>query len=167
MLEILVTLAVIAIGVLGTASLQALALKINQGGQLRSQAVILGLDLIERIEANNVAAIAGSYAPASLPTSAAKDCVASYCSPSELATYDLVQFKTRMEAQLPAATATIAVSGSGPFTYTIQINWQERIARASDTALETTGTTTVTGGGQIESFSYTVSKMFANRSLVV
>jgi type IV pilus assembly protein PilV len=167
LLEILVTLFVLAIGILGTASLQAFALKISQGGQLRSQAVILGLDLLERIEANNPAAIAGNYAPATLPTSFPKDCATSYCLPTELATYDLVQFKNRLEAQLPGASAAITFAGAGPFTYTIQINWEERIAKGARTQVDTGGSTTVGVSGKTERFSYTVSKMFPNRSIAV
>lgn len=167
LLEILVSLFIVAIGVLGVAGLQASALKVAKGGQLRSQAVILGLDLLERIEANNPAAIAGSYAPASLPTSFSKDCATNYCLPSELATYDLVQFKNRLEAQLPGASATISFAGAGPVTYTIQINWEERITKGSTTAVTTSGTTTVGASGKTETFSYTVTKMFPNRSIVV
>lgn len=167
MLELLVTLFVIAIGVLGTASIQAVALKMSQGGHLRTQAVILGLDLLERVEANNPAAVAGNYAPASLPTSYDTDCAASYCLPSDLATYDLVQFKNRLESQLPGATATITVAGAGPFTYTIQINWEERIAKPAGTTMTTSGTTSVGAAGKTEIFSYTVTKMFSNRSIVV
>lgn len=167
MLEILVTLFVIAIGVLGTASLQTLALKMSKGGQFRSQAVILGLDLIERIEANNPSAIAGSYAPATLPTDYPKDCRTAYCLPSELATYDLVQFKNRMESQLPGASVTISFAGAGPFTYTIQINWEERIARPAGSTVVTSGTTSVGTSGKTETFSYTVTKSFTNRLIVV
>jgi type IV pilus assembly protein PilV len=167
MLEILVTLFVIAIGVLGTATLQAFALKMSHGGQMRSQAVILGLDLLERIEANNPGMVAGSYAPASLPTSYAKDCTVDYCLANELATYDLVEFKNRLEAQLPAASATITLAGTGPYTYTIQINWEERISKGASTTVATGGTTTVGVSGKTESFSYTISKMYPNRSIVL
>lgn len=167
MIEILVTLFVIAIGVLGTASLQAFALKISHSGQLRSQAVILGSDLMERVEANNPGAIAGTYAPATLPTSSAKDCVAEYCLPSELAVYDLAQFMQRLQAQLPGASASVTFAGAGPFTYTVQINWEERIARSASTTLDTTGVTSVDASGKVERFSYTAVKVFSNRSIVV
>lgn len=167
MLEILVSLFIVAIGVLGTAGLQAFALKMNQGGQFRSQAVILGIDFIERVEANNTAAIVGAYAPATYPTSASKDCSAVVCSPTELATYDLVQFKTRLDATLPGASITLGMTGSGPFTYTVQINWQERITRAARTTVATGGTTTVDATGKMETFSYSISRMFQNRSLIV
>lgn len=169
LLEILVSLMLIAIGVLGTAGLQALALKMNQGGQLRSQAVVLGIDLIERIEANNVAAIAGSYAPATYPTSYTTDCSTAFCSPADLATYDLVNFKLRVLDQLPNAAITISMAGTGPVTYSVRIDWVERISKAKDTAVDTTGASAVTsaGGGQTETFSYSITRMFQNRSLVV
>lgn len=166
LIEILVTLFVIALGILGTAGLQAVALKISHSGQLRSQAVILGLDLLERIEANNPAAIVGNYAPGTLPTSAAKDCSTSFCLPIELATYDLAQFNNLVAAQLPGATATVTFAGAGPFTYTVQINWVERIAKDATTAVATTGGTVDTSG-KTETLSYTVSKMFSNRAVVI
>ena len=115
LLEILVSMLIIAVGILGTAGLQAFALKVNQGGQLRSQAVILGIDFIERVEANNGATIAGGYAPATYPTSFPVDCATTFCQQSELATYDLVKFKERVLAQLPGASVTTTVSGAGPF----------------------------------------------------
>jgi type IV pilus assembly protein PilV len=167
LLEILVTLFVIALGVLGTAGLQAIAMKMSQGGQLRSQAVILGLDLLERIEANNPGAVAGSYAPVTLPTAYAKDCALAYCLPSELATYDLVQFKNRVEAQLPGAVVTVTSAGAGPITYTVQIEWEERIGKGSTTTVTTSGGTSVGATGKTEKFSYTVTKTYPNRSIVV
>ena len=92
LLEVLVTIFVIALALLGTAGLQAYGMKVTQSGQLRTQAVILGLDMLERIEANNPAAVAGNYVVNPLPTAVPADCFAVLCTPAELATYDLVQF---------------------------------------------------------------------------
>lgn len=167
LLEILVTLFIVALGILGTAGLQTLALKMNKGGQLRSQALVLGMDLLERIEANNAAAIAGSYAPATQPVTFTKDCTYEYCNAGELATYDLVDFKGRLQAQLPGATYLITFSGAGPVTYTVQINWEERISKSSTTTVATGGTTTVGTTGETERFSYTITRMYANRAVVV
>ena len=157
LLEILISMLIIAVGVLGTAGLQAFALKVNQGGQLRSQAVILGIDFIERVEANNGATITGGYAPASYPTSYPVDCSTTYCQQSELATYDLVKFKARVLAQLPGASVTVSMTGAGPFTYSVSINWEERITSSKGAA----------AGAQSETFSYSISRMFQNRSLIV
>lgn len=182
LIEILVSMLIIAIGVLGTAGMQALALKVNKGGQLRSQAVILGIDFIERVEANNGATITGAYAPATYPSSSAKDCSAVYCLQSELATYDLVEFKARVLAQLPGASVCVmmtgpagtgpcvagtAPTGTGPYLYWVRIDWQERITKGVGTTVATTGTTTVDASGKIETFSYTITRMFQNRALVV
>jgi len=169
MLEVLVTLFVIAVALLGTAGLQSYAVKVNQGGQFRTQAVVLGLDLLERIEANNEAAIAGAYAADPLPDNAPVDCFGSPCSPTDLATYDLVQLKTKVEEALPNGSATVAIAGAapGPWTYTLRINWEERITRTSRTATATTGTTTVGATGETERFSYTVSRTIYDRSIVI
>lgn len=166
LLEILVSLLLIAIGVLGTAGLQALALKINQGGQMRSQAVVIGMDFVERVEANNVAAIAGKYAPASYPTSYAKDCTTAYCTVDELAIYDLVEFKTHVDRQLRNATITISKTGTGPVIYTIRIDWVERISKGKGTSVSTSGSSVVSGG-QTETFSYSITRTYQNRSLII
>ena len=167
LLEILVTLFVLALGVLGTAGLQAFALKLSQGAQLRSQAVVLGLDLLERMEAINPAAIAGNYEAAVLPAASPNDCRAAFCSPSELATYDLVQFKTRVEAQLPGATATVTFTPGAIVAYTVQINWVERIAKGATTTASAGGASNVDATGKTEAFSYTIRKQFFNRATVV
>lgn len=167
LLEVLVTLFVIAIALLGTAGLQTYAMKVHQGGQFRTQAVILGLDVLERIEANNEAAIIGAYVASPLPTVAPVDCFGTACSPTDLATYDLVQVGVKLATSLPNGTATIAIAGAGPWTYTLQINWEERITRSARTATTTTGLSTVGTAGETERFSYTVSRTIYNRSLVI
>jgi len=167
LLEVLVTLVVIAVALLGTAGLQTYAMKVHQGGQFRTQAVILGLDLLERIEANNEAAIVGAYAADPLPTVAPVDCFGSACSPTDLATYDLVQVGAKLAQALPNGNATVAITGAGPWIYTLQINWEERITRSARTATTTSGTTTVGATGETERFSYTVSRTIYNRSIVI
>lgn len=168
LLEVLITLFIIALAVLGTAGLQSLAAKTSLGGQFRTQAVILGLDILERIEANNSAAMSSAYAASTLPTTFPTDCYATFCIPADLAVYDLVQFRNKLVAQLPGASASITVSASGPFVdYRVEIIWVERISKGSRTAVATSGTTTVTDAGKTETFSYTVTKTFYNRSVVV
>ena len=167
MLEVLVTLFVIAVALLGTAGLQSFASRVNQGGQLRTQAVILGLDLLERIEANNEAAKVGAYVADPLPDDAPVDCFAMSCTPTDLALYDLVQFKTKLEAALPNGDATVTRTGAGPWTYTVQINWEERITNASRATTATTGNTTVAADAKTERFSYTVNRTIYDRLIMI
>jgi len=89
------------------------------------------------------------------------------CTTAAWETYDLVQFKTKLEAALPNATATIVRTGAGPWTYTLQINWEERITKTSRTTAATTGTTTVGATGETERFSYTVSRTIYNRMIMI
>jgi type IV pilus assembly protein PilV len=150
MLEVLITVFVIAMALLGTAALQAYSIKVSQGGQFRTQAVILATDLVERLAANTVAAAAGNY-EATLPSTASvTDCSANSCTAQQMAQYDLSRFQERMQGALPDAAATVTRTGTGPWTYTVQITWKERSFKRKDSSSAVTGPT--------ESFSYTVSR---------
>ncbi len=61
MIEILVAVIVMAIGLLGLASLQVNGLRSNQNAYLRSQATTLAADIADRMRRNSGAAIAGQY----------------------------------------------------------------------------------------------------------
>lgn len=155
LIEALITMFVIAIALLGTANLQAYSIKVNQGGQFRGQAVLLGMDFLERVEANNEAAIAGVYA-ARLPLDVnAPDCVSAACTAADLALYDLTQLQAQLERQLPDASAEITFDGTGPYTYTVRISWRERASRPG------------TGDAAGETFSYTVSRTIYDRGVVL
>ena len=162
LLEVLVALFLITIALLGTAGMQAYGVKVTQGGQFRAQAVLLGADFMERVEANNVAAVAGSYV-ATLPTSPiAFDCVTSPCTPAKMAAYDLDQFQQNLARQLPAATAKIETEDTGVaglVRYKLTVNWQERSFKSKSSA--------TASGEATENFSYTVSRAIYNRAIVV
>lgn len=53
LIEILITLLVLGIGLIGIASLQLHALQANQSAYLRSQAVNLSYDILDRLRVNN------------------------------------------------------------------------------------------------------------------
>ena len=160
LVEVLITIFLIAIALLGSAQLQAYSIKVTQAGQFRGQAVILGTDLLERIEANNAAAIAGAYR-ATLPGTAenAADCSAGPCTASQMAAYDLARFEQALTRQLPEASATVAFAGAGPYTYTVQVSWRERVFRPKSANSADQSKT--------ESFSYTVSKTVYDRASVL
>jgi type IV pilus assembly protein PilV len=158
MIEVLITIFVIATALLGTAALQAYSIKVSQGGQFRTQAVILATDLVERLEANVTAAAAGNYV-ATLPSSSSvTDCSASACTSQQMAQYDLSRFQERLQAALPDAAATITRSGAGPWIYTVQITWKEPSFKRKDSSSALTGST--------ESFSYTVSRRVNDPAVV-
>ena len=61
LIEILITMVIIAVGLMGTATLQLTGLSSNQGSYLRTQASILVYDMADRMRGNPDRAIAGDY----------------------------------------------------------------------------------------------------------
>jgi type IV pilus assembly protein PilV len=150
MIEVLVTLVIVAVALLGTAGLQIYALKLNKSGEFRTQAVFAASDLLERMEANKTAAIAGSYAVSltSTVTTGATDCSAAACNATALAAYDVGLWETTLVSMLPQSSWSVTQTAAGPPSdYSIVINW---IDRSSDK----------TSSG--ESFSYTATRSINN-----
>jgi len=112
LLEVLVALLVLSVGLLGLAALQAVALKSNHGAYQRSQATFLAYDIIDRMRANRVLAISGSYnlAMASAPSGS-----------TTLAQQDLVDWMDNFVAVLlPAGDGSIACTTAAVCTVVVQ-----------------------------------------------
>ena len=149
MLEVLVSLILVALTMLGQAGLQASALKLSKGAASRMQAVMLTDEIAERIENNKV----GDYSLSSATTASAAstNCMTSNCSSSQLASYDLAAWTTRATTSLVNPAWSITKSGTNPATYTIFLSWQDRRDNAKATTYTTTGTS--------ETFSITSTKV--------
>ena len=171
MIEVLVTLLIISLALLGTAGLQAYSMRLNQGGQFRSLAVFLAADLAERMEANKAGALAGSYVLASTTGAtflagggtASTACVSSACTTATLAAYDLSQWQSAVAATLPQSSWSVAQAVNGSQnTYNITINWVDRRTNTNmDTPVSGSafGSNTATAG---EKFSYTATRTLFN-----
>lgn len=61
LLEVLIALLILSVGLLGIAALQLVSLKTNHGAYQRSQATILAYDMMDRLRANRVIAMAEGY----------------------------------------------------------------------------------------------------------
>lgn len=154
LIEILVTITITSIALLGAAGLQLRALRVGQSGQLRSQAVFLATDLTERMEANKSAAVLGSYAVSlsSTPPALVTTCATGACTSAGLAAFDLSQWQNSIQPLLPNSSWSVIQSTTGnPSTYTITINWTDR---RSDTTYASTGTG--------ETFSYVTTRTVFN-----
>jgi len=53
LIEVLIAVLVLGIGLLGVAGLQSVALSMNQGSYVRTQATVLARDIADRMRANN------------------------------------------------------------------------------------------------------------------
>lgn len=125
LIEILVTLVVTSLGLLGIAALQARGLQSNHDAYLYSQASALAYDMAERIRTNPVAATAGSYNTSMTNTPSAANCVTAECgSTAQMAAYDKYEWKeNQVKKLLPDASASINYSAP---TITIVIRWRGR-----------------------------------------
>ena len=133
MVETMVSLAVLSVGLLGLAGLQAAGARANYNAYLQSQATVIAQDMFERIRSNPD----GDYAillGAGLPIGNAA-CIGAgaNCTADDLARFDQIYLKCAtglvagdvactnrgIPALLPGGDASIAVAGND-FTLTIQ-----------------------------------------------
>ena len=97
MVEVMITVFVVAIGLLSAAALQATAKKAAIDAIQRSSASTLAVDILERMRANRE--VLASYAVTGLTaTPTAQDCTeAAPCTRAQLATYDLHRWWQSLE----------------------------------------------------------------------
>jgi len=125
LIEVLVSVLVLAIGLLGLASTQMMSLKNGNGAHHRYMASLAAQEIIERMRANPVAFNAGNYDRSGVggtSVGSAPDC-SSACQPSQLAGYDLYEWGALLTSNLPNGTGAIS-SGGG--TVQVTITWDEQ-----------------------------------------
>lgn len=112
LLESLVAVVVLALGVLGMLGVQMRSMAETQTGVRRAQAVRLIEDLSERLKSNPSAqASLNSYkADWNDSVTAAVDCSSAPCTPPQLASWDLKQWRSNVSEALPMGQAATFVS---------------------------------------------------------
>lgn len=119
LIEVLVTLLLVSIGLVGSLALQARAMQDNQSAYLRSQAVNMATDIADRIRLNPIGARANRYnidwskQPADFKSDS-----------NNLADRDLNSWLSWLKTGLGSrAAAQIQRSGD---TYTVDIRWHDQ-----------------------------------------
>ncbi len=123
LLEVLITVVVLSIGLLGIAGLQLVGLRFANNANLRYQAVLQANDMADRMRANQQGVSAGSYNNIS-GTGSDPGCITSGCSPAQMAATDAFQWNTANAQVLPAGTGTVTGNGANS-VFTVTINWTE------------------------------------------
>lgn len=134
LLEVLLTLVIVAIGLLGMAKLQLIGLQNAHETLMRSQAINLAYDIMDRMRANeggitngyynNIPTIVPGYPLPGACTAVAPNCSTGSCSSQQMATYDAFSWYCNVATLLPGGSATVTGTGSGnPFR--VVINWVE------------------------------------------
>ncbi len=113
LIEIMVSVTVLSIGLLGLAGLQATALRNNQSAFMRTQASLLAYDLADRMRANPDAVTAGAYSSETTTASATSDCsTTTGCSTTAMAANDLYEWTNAVTTYLPLGQGYICIDST-------------------------------------------------------
>ncbi|MDH5454431.1 MAG: type IV pilus modification protein PilV [Gammaproteobacteria bacterium] len=111
LIEVLVSTLILAIGLVGVAGMQALALHNNQEAQMRSHASALAYDLADRMRNNVAAANAGLYDPATASTQST--CyTSSGCAMGDMARDDMQRWLANVAATLPMGQGHVCIDST-------------------------------------------------------
>lgn len=128
MIEVLVTVFILAVGLLGLASMQMVSIKNINNSQFRSLATSYAYDMAERMRANRIGVSAGNYN--SITTVSAADPTCTSCSSAQIAQLDSFQWGQQLSQNvisggLPSGAGS--VSGSvATSVFDIQVTWDEQ-----------------------------------------
>ncbi|MBF0460567.1 MAG: type IV pilus modification protein PilV [Magnetococcales bacterium] len=128
LIEILITLLVLSVGLLGLAMLQTRTIQATHSAYLRSQASWLAYDILERMRANLPAAQAGAYVTNYGVTYPLTDCLTVTCSTAQMTAFDLYQWKSDLAARLSAGDGAVALNTVNATTqiFTISVRWDDK-----------------------------------------
>jgi type IV pilus assembly protein PilV len=143
LIEVLVSVLILAIGLLGLAGLQARGMKENHNAYLRAQATLMAQDMADRMRANAAGVVAGNYnSPTS--TEVAACLTSSGCTSAQMATNDFYEWTNKATgrmsvADLPNGKGAVCIDSTpndGTFAsqacdgtgnaYVVKIWWEER-----------------------------------------
>lgn len=138
LLEVLISLVILAVGLLGLAGLQSVSVINNHGSLMRSEASLLSYDILDRMRANRDQALTTNQYLSGFGDSASAytACGTSCSSNAALASHDLSQWKTDVAAQLPGGEAEVTRQNlpSGA-VYIVKMRWDEMVPDETDPKL--------------------------------
>lgn len=133
LIEILISMVLLAIGFLGLAAVQSKSLSETQNTQFRSKADLLLRDIADRMRANTEAVANGDYLVDEQAVStheAPADCPLDPAAYSCLALRDLTLWMNSVDDALPDPHVLIADAGDG--VQRIRIDWTEKRVQPQD-----------------------------------
>jgi type IV pilus assembly protein PilV len=107
--EVLVSVLVLALGLLGLAGLQTSSLRSTQSAMQRSETSYLAYEIADRMRANQTGVAAGNY---NNQSGTNDDCLANVCTPAQLAGYDLTKWANDLRSRLPSGTGVICIDST-------------------------------------------------------
>jgi type IV pilus assembly protein PilV len=124
MLEILITVLILSLGLLGMAGLVTTGMKGNITAHYRSIATNQAQDIADRMRANLAGVRGGSYDDITTDIPAGNDCFAAECNAAQLAIFDHAQWNTANSILLPNGLGS--VTGNLVNGFLIAVMWTEK-----------------------------------------
>jgi type IV pilus assembly protein PilV len=112
LVEVLVSIVVLSIALLGTAGLTAASLKNTNTSYYRSQATVLADDILDRMRANAAVARVGNYNITGDPPT--------FTASSGMALLDVTEWSATVADTLPGGLGTVSVASG---IATVEITW--------------------------------------------
>lgn len=161
LVEVLVALAIIAVGMLGIAKMHALALESTASAGTRSLVAIETAGMAAAMHADRdywinlgsgslvtTASFVGPTATPTISISGTGNCTtmtaSSVCSPQDIAAYDVLNYAKALQQVVPFGNATIACQNATlPLSCTITVTWLEQspgVSQNSSAALSSGAT---------------------------
>ncbi|MFT4629016.1 MAG: type IV pilus assembly protein PilV [Arenicella sp.] len=124
LIEVLVSVVIISIGLLGLTALQSTSLKLSHESYVRTQATFLGYAITDRISANPEAA--ENYSIDEDGTIGQISCFkGDTCTSDEMRQFDLYHWRKQAKELLPNARVDISYDDS-QLLYSMTIKWKDR-----------------------------------------
>jgi type IV pilus assembly protein PilV len=133
LIEVLVSMLIMALALVSMAALQSNTLKYQYGSSQRAVLSVLLADFSERVRANLGTSASATYPylhqaeltdfSAALPVASA-DCAKAVCDAANLATYDMAQWRQAVRRELP--NGTVSVAGSPTTGLTVSFMWSDK-----------------------------------------
>jgi type IV pilus assembly protein PilV len=147
LIEVLVTMVIVAVGLLGLAGMQVRGLSIQKDAHGRAIATQLASDIADRIRSNVGAAATYAFATpyAGAYSSPGVDCETAACTAVQQAQFDFDRWFARVRGgALPGGWARIAQVGTTP-AWDVTLMWVETGFRANATLRTALGSTCPAG----------------------
>ena len=134
LIEVLVSLLVLSVGLLGIGKLVLFSARANDSAYLRGQATEFAYEILDNMRANRTVAVTQSYDTTLADTTATLTnpgtCFDSACPSTTLAQYDVYTWKARLAKALPSGEASVVTAGT-PTTATITVQWDDAAAQST------------------------------------
>lgn len=137
MLEVLISIVIISVGLLGIARLQTTGLQSSKGSNLKSLAALQAYDMADRLRANKQGVGDGNYDNLS-GAGANPGCIASSCTAQEVAEYDQYAWNAANATLLPSGQGTVERSGD---FFVITVRWDGDRTGATGTGCDSNNAT--------------------------